>query len=52
MWGELPLAVAVVERNLDLVKYLVKECNTSVNGESSVFVSLAVSTQTLIYCTL
>ena len=32
--GELPLAVAVRYGNLDVVKYLVKECNVNVNGES------------------
>ena len=34
--GESPLAVAVRERNLDVIKCLVKECNANVNGESSV----------------
>ena len=32
--GESPLAVAVRERNLDVIKCLVKECNATVNGES------------------
>ena len=32
--GESPLAVAVHERNLDMVKCLVKECSANVNGES------------------
>ena len=35
-YGESPLAVAVHKRNLDVIKYLVKECNANVNGESSV----------------
>ena len=34
--GESPLAVAVRERNLDMIKCLVNECNANVNGESSV----------------
>ena len=34
--GESPLAVAVRERNFDMIKCLVKECNANVNGESSV----------------
>ena len=34
--GESPLAVAVCESNLDMVKCLVKECNADVNGESSI----------------
>ena len=34
--GESPLAVAVCEGSLDVIKYLVKECNVNVNGESSV----------------
>ena len=34
--GESPLAVAVCERNLDMIKCLVKECNANVNGGSSV----------------
>ena len=34
--GESPLAVAVCESNLDVVKCLVKECNADVNGESSI----------------
>ena len=46
--GESPLAVAVNKRNIDVIKYLVKECNANVNGESSVVVGLAVATQTLI----
>ena len=33
--GESPLAVAVRERNLDMIKCLVKECNVKFNGESS-----------------
>ena len=33
--GESPLAVAVRERNLDMIKCLVKECNANVNGKSS-----------------
>ena len=36
--GESPLAVAVRERNLDMVKFLVKECDANVNGESSVLI--------------
>ena len=32
--GESPLAVAVRERNLDMIEYFVKECNANVNGES------------------
>ena len=32
--GESPLAVAVRLWNLDMIKYLVKECNAIVNGES------------------
>ena len=32
--GESPLAIAVDERNLDVIKYLVKECNATVGGES------------------
>ena len=36
--GESPLAVAVHERNLDMIKCLVKECNANVNGESSVLI--------------
>ena len=35
-------------KNLEVMKYLVKECNVNVNGESSVVVDLAVATQTLI----
>ena len=35
--GESPLAVAVGERNLDMIKCLVNECNANVNGE---FISL------------
>ena len=35
---ESPLAVAVCEGSLDVIKYLVKECNANVNGESSVVV--------------
>ena len=34
-----------------MMKYLVKECNVNVDGESSVVVSLAVATQTLMYST-
>ena len=34
--GESPLAVAVHESNLDMVKCLVKECNADVNCESSI----------------
>ena len=34
--GESPLAVAVRERNLDMIRCLVNECNVNVNGESSV----------------
>ena len=33
--GESPLAVAVCESNLDMIKCLAKECNADVNGESS-----------------
>ena len=33
--GQSPLAVAVRERNLDMIKCLAKECNANVNGESS-----------------
>ena len=32
-----------------MIKYLVKECNANVIGESSVVVGLAVATQTLNY---
>ena len=32
--GESPLAIAVHWRSLDVMKYLVKECNATVNGES------------------
>ena len=49
--GESPLAVAVHMRNLDVIKYLVKECNVNVNGESSVVAGLAVAPQTLMYST-
>ena len=41
------MAVAVREKNLNMIKFLVKECNANVNGESSVVVGLAVATQTL-----
>ena len=34
-----------------MIKYLVKECNANVNGESSVVVGLAIATQTLVYST-
>ena len=34
-----------------MIKYLVKEFNVNVNGESSVVVGLAVATQTLMYST-
>ena len=34
-----------------MIRYLVKECNASVNGESSGVVGLAVATQTLMYST-
>ena len=49
--GESPLAVAVREGRLKVIKCLVKECNANVNGESSVVVGLAVATQTLMYST-
>ena len=32
--GESPLAVTVCERNLDVIKYLVKECNANIDGVS------------------
>ena len=50
--GESPLAVAVHEGSLDMIKCLVKECNANVNGESSVVVGLAIATQTLKYSTV
>ena len=34
-----------------MIKYLVKECNVNVNGESSVVEDLADATQTLMYST-
>ena len=39
--GESPLAVAVREGRLDVIEYLIKECNANVSGESSVVVGLA-----------
>ena len=47
--GESPLALAPREGSLDVIKYLVKECNASVSGKSSVVVGLAVATQILMY---
>ena len=32
-----------------MIKFLIKECNASVNGESSVVFDFAVATKTLIY---
>ena len=33
--GESPLGVAVRKGDLDMIRWLVKECNANVNGESS-----------------
>ena len=49
--GESPLAVAVREGSLVVIKCLIKECSVKVNGESLVVVGLAVVTQTLMYST-
>ena len=33
MSGDTPLGLAVYEGSLDVIKYLVLECNANVNGE-------------------
>ena len=42
------LAVAVCYGELDVIKYLAKECNANVNGKSLVVAELAAAYQTLI----